>query len=123
MILEPFERLLRTFLGDEIGLFTSKPYFLEIMPRGVNKGSALAIVAERLGIGREAVMAVGDSMNDEAMIRWAGVGVAMRNGDERLKRVAGLVTASSNDEDGVADLIESYILGGEPLPRSSPEGT
>jgi Cof subfamily protein (haloacid dehalogenase superfamily) len=116
MILEPLEKLLRTYLGDEITLFTSKPYFLEVLPRGVDKGSSLAKVAELLGIGREAVMAVGDSMNDEAMIRWAGCGVAMRNGDGRLKKIAGLVTAASNNDDGVADIIEAYILGDEPLP-------
>jgi hydroxymethylpyrimidine pyrophosphatase-like HAD family hydrolase len=54
-------------------------------------------------------------MNDEAMIRWAGVGVAMVNGDDRIKDIAALVTQKSNDDDGVADLIERYILGKEPL--------
>jgi hydroxymethylpyrimidine pyrophosphatase-like HAD family hydrolase len=62
------------------------------------------------------VLAIGDSMNDEAMIRWAGVGVAMANGDDRIKNIAAMVTNKSNDDDGVADLIERYILGKEPLP-------
>jgi Cof subfamily protein (haloacid dehalogenase superfamily) len=118
MILEPLEKLFRTYLGDEITLFTSKPYFLEILPKDTDKGTALARVAEQMGISRDAVMAVGDSMNDEAMIRWAGYGVAMQNGDERLKKIAPLVTAASNDEDGVADLIEEYLLGGAPLPEA-----
>jgi hydroxymethylpyrimidine pyrophosphatase-like HAD family hydrolase len=55
-------------------------------------------------------------MNDEAMIRWAGIGVAMANGDERIKDIAAMVTDKSNDDDGVADLIERYILGKESLP-------
>jgi Cof subfamily protein (haloacid dehalogenase superfamily) len=111
MLLQPLEILIRTYLGSDINLFTSKPYFLEILPRGVDKGSALSRVAQMLGIEQKAVMAIGDSMNDEAMIRWAGVGVAMVNGDERIKKIADLVTEKSNEEDGVAGIIEQYILG------------
>jgi hydroxymethylpyrimidine pyrophosphatase-like HAD family hydrolase len=55
-------------------------------------------------------------MNDEAMIRWAGVGVAMVNGDDRIKDIAEFITENTNDNDGVAEIIEQYILGkgGEP---------
>jgi Cof subfamily protein (haloacid dehalogenase superfamily) len=116
IILRPLENLFRSYIGDDVTLFTSKPYFLEILPSGVDKGSALAKVAEIIGVRQEEVMAVGDSMNDEAMIRWAGYGVAMANGDERLKESACLVTGRTNDEDGVADLIDRYLLGKEPLP-------
>jgi Cof subfamily protein (haloacid dehalogenase superfamily) len=111
MLLVPLESIIRTYLGNDITLFTSKPYFLEILPAGTDKGTALAKVAELLGIKREAVLAIGDSMNDEAMIRWAGTGVAMMNGDERIKDIAALVTEKSNDDDGVAEVIEKYILG------------
>jgi Cof subfamily protein (haloacid dehalogenase superfamily) len=116
LILRPLENLFRTYIGDDVTLFTSKPYFLEILPPGVDKGSALAKVAEIIGVKREEVMAVGDSMNDEAMIRWAGYGVVMANGDERLKDAACLVTGRTNDEDGLADLIDRYLLGKKPLP-------
>jgi hydroxymethylpyrimidine pyrophosphatase-like HAD family hydrolase len=50
-------------------------------------------------------------MNDEAMIRWAGVGVAMANGDERIKNIASLVTEKTNDDDGIVEVIEKYVLG------------
>jgi Cof subfamily protein (haloacid dehalogenase superfamily) len=116
MILRPLENILKTYIGGESTIFTSKPYFLEILPYGVDKGTGLAKVAEVLGIPRNAVLAIGDSMNDEAMIRWAGIGVAMANGDERIKDIAAMVTDKSNDDDGVADLIERYILGKESLP-------
>jgi Cof subfamily protein (haloacid dehalogenase superfamily) len=118
MILKPLEALLRTYLSGEATLFTSKPYFLEILPPVTDKGTALAWVAERAGIPREAVLAIGDSMNDEAMIRWAGIGVAMANGDERIKNIAAMVTDKTNDDDGIANLIERYILGKESLPPS-----
>jgi hydroxymethylpyrimidine pyrophosphatase-like HAD family hydrolase len=112
MLLTPLESIIRTYLGDEITLFTSKPYFLEILPPRTDKGTALAKVAELLGVPREEVLAIGDSMNDEAMIRWAGLGVAMANGDERIKGIASLVTEKTNDDDGVAEVIETYILKG-----------
>jgi len=117
MLLRPLETILKTYIGDRVTIFTSKPYFLEILPPACGKGEALAFVTNRLGIGREAVMAVGDSMNDESMIRWAGWGVAMRNGDERIKAMASFVTTRTNEEDGVAELVERYILGDEALPK------
>jgi Cof subfamily protein (haloacid dehalogenase superfamily) len=110
MLLKQLEVILRNFMEDEITIFTSKPYYLEILPPATDKGTALAKAAARLGIKQEEVMAVGDSMNDEAMIRWAGCGVAMRNGDERIKKIARFVTEKSNDEDGVAIAIEQYAL-------------
>jgi Cof subfamily protein (haloacid dehalogenase superfamily) len=114
MLLAPLESIIRTYLGKEITLFTSKPFFLEILPAETDKGSALARVAELLGVKQEEVLAIGDSMNDEAMIRWAGMGVAMANGDERIKNIASLVTEKTNDDDGVAEVIEKYILGKGP---------
>ncbi|AEF86953.1 hydrolase [Treponema primitia ZAS-2] len=117
LILKPLEHILKTYIGAESTIFTSKPYFLEILPANTDKGSALAKVAEAAGISQQAVLAIGDSMNDEAMIRWAGVGVAMANGDDRIKDIAAIITDKSNDDDGVADLIERYILGKETLPK------
>jgi Cof subfamily protein (haloacid dehalogenase superfamily) len=114
MLLVPLESIIRTYLGGNITLFTSKPYFLEILPARTDKGTALAKVAELLGVPRDEVLAIGDSMNDEAMIRWAGMGVAMVNGDERIKNIASLVTEKSNDDDGVAEVIERFILKGSP---------
>jgi len=119
MLLRPLETILKTYIGDRVTIFTSKPYFLEILPPACGKGEALAFVTDRLGIGREAVMAVGDSMNDESMIRWAGWGVAMRNGDDRIKAMASFVTARTNEEDGVAELVERYILGDETPPNAA----
>jgi Cof subfamily protein (haloacid dehalogenase superfamily) len=110
MILAPLAKLLSMY-ADDAAIFSSKPYLLEVLPPKVDKGNALALVAEKLSIPRDAVLAVGDSMNDEAMLRWAGFPVAMINGDERIKEIASLVTEKTNDEDGVAEVIERYILG------------
>jgi hydroxymethylpyrimidine pyrophosphatase-like HAD family hydrolase len=110
MLLPPLQSLFCSYLGDDVNLFTSKPYFLEMLPARTDKGTALEKLAGFLGIPREETLAIGDSMNDEAMLRWAGMGVAMVNGDERIKRIAGMVSEKSNDDDGVAEIIEKYIL-------------
>jgi len=110
MLLAPLESILRTYLGNDITLFTSRPYFLEILPRDTDKGAALAKIAEIRGISADETLAIGDSMNDEAMLRWAGIGVAMANGDEWIKNIAGFVTDNTNDTDGVAEIIEKYFF-------------
>jgi len=111
MLLAPLESLIRTYLENDITLFTNRPYILEILPPLTNKGVALAKIAESLDIGPDETMAIGDSLNDEAMISWAGLGVCMINGDESLKSTANLVTDKSNDDDGAAEIIEKIILG------------
>ena len=82
---------------------------IEIMDRAVGKGTALLELGRLLGIGQEEIMAVGDSENDLDMIRKAGWGVAMANGEEIVRRNADALTLS-NDEDGVAAAIERYVL-------------
>ena len=66
-------------------------------------------VLRRTGTPIEQVIAMGDSDNDVSMIQRAGLGVAMGNAREKAKLAADVVTAS-NEEDGVADIIEKYLL-------------
>ncbi|MDR2552317.1 MAG: Cof-type HAD-IIB family hydrolase [Treponema sp.] len=81
---------------------------MEILPAGINKGTALAAAAERLGVPLSRVMALGDSDNDREMIRAAGIGVAMGNALDSVKREADRITLSC-DEDGAAAAIESAL--------------
>ena len=112
-LLSHVESLVRTYIESEITISTSRSYFLELMPKETDKGTALAKIAKLLNISAEETMAIGDAMNDEAMIRWAGIGVAMANSDERIKSIADIVTDNSNDEDGVAEVIEKYFFNKE----------
>ena len=82
---------------------------IEIMERGRGKGRALRFLAEHYGLEMDQVMAFGDGTNDLEMLRAAGVGVAMGNAAESLKREADLV-APTNAEDGEAQIIEQYVL-------------
>lgn len=102
--------ILQNALGDRAVIVTSKPYFLEVLPPNSGKGEALEILGERLGIEMRDVMAFGDSMNDETMILKCGLSVAMRNGLQAIQDEAKFVTRFSNDEDGVADFLEEFVL-------------
>ena len=104
------QEFISNFLGENITLSTSRPYLLDIMPKDTDKGSALAKIAKILKVSAAEVLAIGDSMNDEAMIRWAGIGVALANADERIKSIANYIAEHTNDDDGVADVIEKYFL-------------
>ncbi|AIQ20319.1 MULTISPECIES: Cof-type HAD-IIB family hydrolase [Paenibacillus] len=87
----------------------SSPHNLEINPLGVNKASGIREVCQLLGLEMSQVVAVGDSLNDLAAIQQAGFGVAMGNAQETVKQEADAVVASNND-DGIAEVIQKYIL-------------
>ena len=87
----------------------SAPFFLEVTRKNVNKGNALAKLAEQLGLTAANVMAIGDQGNDLSMIEYAGTGVAMGNAIDSVKTAAQHVT-TDNDHDGVAQAIEKLAL-------------
>lgn len=109
-VIAEFQVKLREHLGDNCVIFTSKPYFLEILPANCGKGEALSWLAEYIGIPHNQTMSFGDSMNDESMITYAAHSTAMKNGLDYIKSIAKHVTEKTNDEDGVADFIEKYVL-------------
>jgi len=81
----------------------------EVMNKGITKGSAVKVLAGLYGFKREEVICVGDGENDLSMIEYAGLGVAMGNALDYVKGRADYIT-SSNNEDGVADLLEKFIF-------------
>ncbi|HVN93051.1 MAG TPA: HAD family hydrolase [Terracidiphilus sp.] len=85
---------------------------LDLLPPGVSKGWALERLAARLGVDRKETMAIGDNWNDAGMLEWAGQGVVMANAAEELRTLAkmrGWKQAPSNDEDGVAVVLERVL--------------
>ncbi len=103
-----FQGFLCEKLGSKADIFISKPFFLEIMPPDCGKGQAVNWLAGELHVKN--TMAFGDSMNDESMIRLATYGVAMTNGREEIKNQADFVTRFSNNEEGIADFLENWVL-------------
>ena len=96
-------------LPGTLDAFRSEPYFLEVVPCGVNKANTLGALLEHLGVTREEVIAVGDGVCDVTMLQLAGMGVAMGHSQDSVKVCADYVTAS-NEEDGVALAVEKLIL-------------
>ncbi|MEG2291119.1 MAG: Cof-type HAD-IIB family hydrolase [Clostridium sp.] len=95
-------------LGDFEVVSSLKNSF-EVMRKGTSKGNALRRVCDYYGIDRSEVICVGDNENDISMIEFAGLGVAMGNGEEMVKAKADYITLT-NEEDGVAHVIEKFIF-------------
>lgn len=104
----PVKEALGRLYGDVLEIFFSEEYFLEIVPQNVTKGEALSALMGILGIDREELIACGDAMNDVSMIKCAGLGVVMENAYENIKQYGDYI-APSNDDDGVAAVIERFI--------------
>lgn len=96
-------------LAGVADVFLSEPFFIEVVPPGVRKDTAIAKLAERHGIRREEVLAVGDGYNDIPMLDYAGLAVAMANSYPGVREHADWV-APSNDEDGVVDVVRRFLL-------------
>lgn len=107
--LAQLEPKMREHLKETNEVYRSEPYFLELVPKGIDKARSLDILANRLGIAREELIACGDGFNDLSMIQYAGLGIAMKNAQPILHEHADYITLS-NDEDGVAHVIEKFIL-------------
>lgn len=99
-------------VGEHCSIVRSEPTYLEVLPKGISKGSALIRLSEILEVPLEEMIAVGDQLNDLDMIRLAGLGVAVGNAHEAVKKAADVVVRS-HLEDAVADIIERFALGGE----------
>ena len=103
--LKDIESRLISALGSEVDIYLSAPWFLEVMPKGINKGSGLQMICENAGIDISQAIAFGDSYNDIFMIRDAGLGIAMGNAEKAVKQAADMVTADC-DHDGIALALE-----------------
>ncbi len=104
-----FEAELAGRMGDGINFHTSKPIFLEFVDRKASKAIAMEKLGGHFGIKREEMIAIGDGDNDLSMIEYAGLGIAMANAKDSVKKKADYITLS-NDEHGVAHAIYEFIL-------------
>ena len=114
IMLDPSREKLKKLQGelDKTNLFEitySGKYCLEINSKGVSKGRAVKILGEHYGIKQEEIICIGDNGNDISMIKYAGLGVAMKNGTEEVKKIADYIT-DTNDNNGVAKVVEKFIF-------------
>jgi len=108
-ILSPGVEQIPTDYYDRFTVVRSAPFFLEILNKNSNKGNGVAMLADYLGIASTEVICVGDAGNDIHMLEYAGLSVAMGNAFDDIKAIADYVT-HSNEDDGVAHVIEKFIL-------------
>ena len=113
--LKPFAEVFAAEFGEALEYTFSAPFYFEATAKGVHKGSALAAVAEALGVPLAETVAFGDNGNDLPMIQTAGLGVAMANATVAVREAADRVTAS-NDEEGIAAVLMDIFGGGQPAP-------
>jgi Cof subfamily protein (haloacid dehalogenase superfamily) len=111
-VLDRFKRELQDKFGSALYITKSKPQYLEFMHPEATKKHGLEALAQRYGIHREEIMALGDSYNDIDMLEYAGMGVAMGNAPESIKEKADYVSADNN-QDGVAKAVEKFILNSD----------
>ena len=102
------EKELAEFYKGKMSIYRSEPFFLEILPYGIDKAKRLGFLLNYLGIKREELMVCGDGYNDLSMIEFAGLGVAMSNAQPVVKEAADYITLS-NEEDGVAAAVKRFI--------------
>ena len=103
------EGMLRTVLGDGASVSLSQPYYLDVTPAGIDKGTFLTALSRLTSIPLAAMAVLGDMDNDVPMLRAGGLAIAMANGSPGAKAAATHLT-SSNDDDGVAHAIDRLVL-------------
>lgn len=99
-----------TLLTENTELCRGYREFCDFTPKGINKGVALQVILDKLGIDKSEIAAVGDAQNDVPMIQGAGLACAVDNAEDALKAAANLILPSCDDM-GVKYLIDNYILG------------
>ena len=104
---------------NDCAITTAVPGMLEFLPMGASKGAAVARLLARLGVDPKNVLALGDGENDAEMLALAGTAVAMKGSAELVVAAARGVVGGSNDEDGVADAVEKYVLAARGLRPAS----
>lgn len=95
---------------NRLMMFFSSDILLEFNEKNVDKGTALEEIAELLNITTNEIIAVGDTYNDISMVQKAGLGVAVANGKEAIKREADYITQRTNSEGAVAEVLERFVF-------------
>ena len=102
------QKQIADFLPETLTVVQTAAFYLEVIPKVINKGQGIRDICAVLGIDPSEVISFGDAANDIPMLREAGMGVAMGNAAETVKAAANMVTLSNN-EDGIAAALEKLL--------------
>lgn len=92
-----------------LNIHRSQSNFIEVIKYNTSKAKAISFLSKKYSFKRENILAIGDSDNDISMLKFAGIGIAMGNAKDSVKKYANAITLS-NEEDGVAFALEKYII-------------
>lgn len=98
---ERFREAVETKFAGKVSVSYSNSYYLEIVPAGINKGTAVTALASYLGIPVENTIGAGDERNDLELLKGAGLGIAMANAVPQVKEAADVITEDDNNHDGL----------------------
>lgn len=108
--LEAFAAKMQDWGKDKVDMYLSCSEYLEIVPKGVCKGKALRDFCKYLEISVEDTVAAGDENNDISMLEAAGIGCAVQNAQEAVKKAADYITENDNNHAAVAEIVERFML-------------
>lgn len=107
-LIDQLEVLLKAKVGSELNIFKSQPRYVELMHQQASKTAAIQRLMEMYQLKQEEIIAIGDNYNDQGMIEFAGMGIAMGNAPDSIKQVANDIT-DTNNQDGVAKALIKYF--------------
>lgn len=107
-VLDEMIPVLQKRFHKQLNVYKSEPFFLEIMPRNIDKAHSLQKLLNSIGLSTDAMICCGDGFNDLSMIEYAGLGVAMENAQPIVKEHADFIT-KSNDDDGILYVIDMFL--------------
>lgn len=108
--LEDFRKAMQDKFEGKLDLFFSNRQYLEIVPCGVSKGSALEAFCAKMGIPIANSLSAGDENNDISMIKSAGIGCAVANARPEVKAAADYVTERDNNQAAIAEIIKKFMM-------------
>lgn len=100
---------INTKYSEFVDSFLSSPEYLEIMPKGVTKGTSIIDLMKYFGIEKDEVLAIGDYYNDIAMFKAAGHSAAVNNAPDDIKKLVEYISPLNNNQGAVAQIIEHYL--------------
>lgn len=107
-VLDQIRKELSKQFHSYLSVYCSDPFFVEVMPAGIDKAHSLLKLLTSIGLTTEQMICCGDGYNDLTMIETAGLGVAMANAQPAVRETADYIT-KSNDEDGVLHVINEFM--------------
>ena len=106
--LQEVQQQIAAFLPESLTVVQTAAFYLEVIPKVINKGQGIRDICKVLNIDPAEVVSFGDAANDIPMLEAAGMGVAMGNAQEAVKEAADMVTLSNN-EDGIAAALAQLL--------------